>query len=104
MAQDSRKGMTPQDIRFFSYIADRMVRAGLWNRIDRYRTGDFDCFDIHAPNRRRDPLFSVGRCVSGLYVIMDHRDGSVKFGNSLDQALDLTDWIQTARAKSILRD
>ncbi|MFQ5971448.1 MAG: hypothetical protein ACE5Q3_03895 [Alphaproteobacteria bacterium] len=79
--------LTMRDVRVIERIAEVMIRAGLWTRIERWQDCGFDYFNVHLPGATQ-PLFSIGRSLSGRYVLMDFRDSSIRYGENLAEVLD----------------
>ncbi len=83
----SETALTRRDLQAFQTLADTMVDAGVWARVERRQDRRFDLFSIHYPDRH-GPVVSVGRRLGGRYVLLDHAQGSMRFGRSFAEALD----------------
>ena len=79
--------LTRRDLEAFETLAESMVEAGVWARVERRRDRRFDLFSIHYPDSL-GPVLSVGRRFGGRYVVLDHAQGSLRFGRSFAEALD----------------
>ena len=79
--------LTMRDARVIERIAELMIRVGLWTYIERWQDCGFDYFDVHVPGAAR-PAFSIGRSLSGRYVLMDFRDNRIRYGETLAEVLD----------------
>ena len=79
--------LTRRDLQAFETLADTMVGAGVWARVERRQDRRFDLFSIHYPDSR-GPVISVGRRLGGRYVVLDHAQGSMRFGRNFAEALD----------------
>ncbi len=79
--------LTRHDLSEFEALAASMVDSGAWARVERRQDRRFDLFSIHYPGTR-GPVLSVGRRRGGRYVLLDHANGSMRFGRNLAEALD----------------
>ena len=78
--------LTNHDLLAFENLAKTRVCAGTWAWVERRQDGRFDLFSIHYPGHR-GPMVSVGRRRGGRYVILNHSQGSLRFGRSFAEAL-----------------
>ena len=83
----SGSSLTRLDLQAFEALAESMVDAGKWARVERRQDRRFDLFSIHYPNSN-GAVLSVGRRLDGRYVVLDHAQGSLRFGRSFAEALD----------------
>ena len=79
--------LTDNDVKVFATVADSMITAGLWTGYHRAPGAGCDLFDITDTSAAPNPAFSVGVCTSGRYAVMFHREGSIRFGRTLAEAL-----------------
>ncbi len=84
--QDSAR-LTSHDLLAFENLAETRVSAGQWARVERHQDSRSDLFSIHYPGQR-GPMVSVGRRRGGRYVVLNHAQGSRRFGRSLAEALN----------------
>ena len=93
MTGTAENTLTPRDIRVFTEVAESMIAAGLWLGFQRSTSGGCDFFDVAdkrevaGPDAAATPALSVGRCMGGRYAVMFHRDGSIRFGRNMAEAL-----------------
>lgn len=80
-------GLTEADIHLIDHIAQVMIKAGAWERVDfcPSEAADFiEAYEAGVP----EPICGVGRHRGGLYVIADYSAGVVMIGTTLLQALE----------------
>ncbi len=83
---DPANALSSRDVRVFTEVAESMIAAGLWRGFRRSATGGCDFFDV-TQDEAVDPTLSIGRCMGGRYTVMFHRDGSIRFGRNMAEAL-----------------
>ena len=79
-------GLTAEDVRMIEHIADLMIEAGIWQRVEHCPSSNMDFFDVYEAERQ-DAVCGIGRYVGGRYVVVDYRSGLIALGFSLSEAL-----------------
>jgi hypothetical protein len=91
-----KDSLTARDVRLLERAAAIMIKARLWQRVERSRDATSEVFEIHRHDRS-EAAYSVGRCRNGRYFVMDHGDNSVRLGDTLPEALTEFAYIPSAR-------
>lgn len=79
--------LTQQDIDEFERVAETMIRHAEWAAVRRTRKPDADFFEVQ-PTGAQEAQFSIGRCATGNYMLLNHRTGAVQISQTLSALID----------------
>ena len=79
--------LTQQDIDEFQRVAETMIRHAEWVAVRRTRKPDADFFEVQ-PTGAQEAQFSIGRCATGNYMLLDHRTGAVQIAQTFSALID----------------
>ena len=79
--------LTEQDIDEFNRVSETMIRHAEWVAVRRTRKPDADFFEIQ-PSGAQEAQFSIGRCATGNYMLLDHRTGAVQIAQTFSALMD----------------
>jgi len=79
--------LTQQDIDEFERVAETMIRHAEWVAVRRTRKPDADFFEVQ-PTGAQEAQFSIGRCATGNYMLLNHRTGAVQISQTFSALID----------------
>ncbi len=79
--------LTQQDIDEFERVAETMIRHAEWVTVRRTRNPDADFFEVQ-PTGAQEAQFSIGRCATGNYMLLNHRTGAVQIAQTFSTLIN----------------
>ncbi|MFO0995853.1 MAG: hypothetical protein U1F33_04150 [Alphaproteobacteria bacterium] len=79
-------GLTDEEVRLFILVANGMIRSSIWRGFYRFRGLNADFFDVYLADRPGD-VVSIGVGPQRRFFALDHRDSSVRMGETLADVL-----------------
>jgi len=80
-------GLTSDDLRLIHDLAERMIAAGSWERVEFCASESAETVRAYRPDLA-EPVCVIGRHFGGLYLVDDHKSGRISLGTTLVLALN----------------
>ena len=91
--------LTTADVELFERVATGMIRYEEWGKVTRNRDEQADYFEIQ-PFGETEVAYSVGRCATGSYILLNHRTGDVRLAGTLSALLENEDTFSELRREA----